>query len=256
MTADAEEAGAGVVRRANLRVVVAAHLDDVLHVAERLHVVHDGRTLVEAEHGGKIRRLDARVRPLALERFDQARLLAADVGAGTAVHENVATVVRPENLRPDEICRARLGDGVFQDPRAVGHLAADIDVRLLHVVRPGGDHDPLDQLVRVLVNDVAVLERARLGFVRVDDKVDWLAALAVDEPPLHAARETRAAATPQPGAFHLVDDRRRLKRDGLLQHLVAAMPDVARQVIGITGLVDVLEDDPTLLGSGHGWRLK
>ena len=35
----------------------------------------------------------------------------------------------------------------------------------------GGDDHPLDQLVWILVNDLAVLERARLGFVGVDDQV-------------------------------------------------------------------------------------
>ena len=54
-------------------------------VAERLDVVDDGRAHVEAEHGGKVRRLDARVGALALERFDEAGFLAADVGARAAM---------------------------------------------------------------------------------------------------------------------------------------------------------------------------
>src|SRR5262249_5003538 len=79
---DAEDARAGVVRRADLRVGLAAKVGDVLHVAERLDVVDDRRALVEAEHGREIRRLDARVRALALERLDQTGFLAADVSAG------------------------------------------------------------------------------------------------------------------------------------------------------------------------------
>jgi hypothetical protein len=66
-------------------------------------------------------------------------------------------------------------DGLFEDAGALGHLAADVDVGLLHVVREAGDHDALDQLVRILVDDVAILERAGLGLVGVDDEVDGLA---------------------------------------------------------------------------------
>src|SRR5262249_45831345 len=128
VAADAEDARAGVVRRADLRVGVAAHLDDVLHVAERLHVVHDRRALIETEHRGKIRWLDARIRPLALERFDQARFLAADVRARAAVDVDLAAVFRAEDFRADEIRRARLRDRLFQNPRAVRHFAADINV--------------------------------------------------------------------------------------------------------------------------------
>ena len=90
VAADAEDARAGVVRRAELRVFRAAHLDDVLHVAERLDVVHDGRAHVEAEHRREIRRLDARIGALAFERFDQAGLLAADVSARAAMDVDLA----------------------------------------------------------------------------------------------------------------------------------------------------------------------
>jgi hypothetical protein len=101
--------------------------------------------------------------------------------------------------------------------RAVGQLAADVDVGLLHVVREAGDHHALDQLVRILMHDVAVLEGAGLGFVGVADEVDRLAALAVDERPLHAAGETGAAAAAQAGLFDLVDQLRRRTGDRLLE---------------------------------------
>src|SRR5690606_6746840 len=89
---DAEDTGAGVAGRADLRILLATDGGDGLHMAEGLHVVDDGRALVEAEDRGKVRRLDARVGALAFERLDQARLLAADVGAGATVDENVAGV--------------------------------------------------------------------------------------------------------------------------------------------------------------------
>src|SRR5205814_1690652 len=63
---------AGIIRPAEARVRPATHRDNVFHVAERLHVVHDRRAHVEAKDRGKIRRLDARIGPLAFERFDEA----------------------------------------------------------------------------------------------------------------------------------------------------------------------------------------
>ena len=128
VAADAEDAGAGVVRRAELGVRRAAHVHDVLHVAERLHVVHDRRAHVETEHGGEIRRLDARIGALAFERFDQAGFLAADVGAGAAMDVDFAVEAGAEDVFPEEILRARFGDRLFQDLGAFGEFAADVDV--------------------------------------------------------------------------------------------------------------------------------
>ena len=47
MARDAEDAGASVAGCADLRILGAAVLGDILHVAERLDVVHDRRALVE-----------------------------------------------------------------------------------------------------------------------------------------------------------------------------------------------------------------
>src|SRR5690606_4549835 len=200
---DAEDAGAGVVGRADLGVGLAADVHDVLHVAEGLDVVDDGRALVEAEHRREVGRLDAGVGAFAFEGLDEAGLLATDVGAGAAVNVDLAAVTGAENVLADEALGLRLGDGFFKDTGAFGHLAADVDVGLLHVVGEARDHGALDQLVRILVHDVAVFERAGLGFVGVDDEVDGLAAFAINERPLEAAREAGAAAAAQAGFFDL-----------------------------------------------------
>src|SRR6185312_10461044 len=128
---DAEDARARVIGRADLGVLRAAVLRDELHVAERLDVVDDRRALVEAEDGGEIRGLDARVGALALEGLDETGLLAADVGAGAAVHEDVAGVRGAGNVLADKTSRAGLGEGLLKDARTVRHLAADVDVGLL-----------------------------------------------------------------------------------------------------------------------------
>ena len=181
VAAHAEQARARVVWGADPGECLAAHRGNVPHMAQGLHIVDDGRALVQAEHGRKIRRLDSRVRAFALQRLDHARLLAANVGAGAAVDVDLARIAGTENVRPDQVLCARLGDGLFENPRPFRKLAADVDIRLHHLVGPAGDHDPLDQLVRILVDDVPVLEGPRLGLVGVDDEVDRLAALAINE---------------------------------------------------------------------------
>src|SRR5690606_6257036 len=224
---------------------------DVLHVAEGLDVVDDGRALVEAEHRREVGRLDAGVGAFAFEGLDEAGLLATDVGAGAAVNVDLAAVTGAEYVLADEALGLRLGDGFFKDTGAFGHLAADVDVGLLHVVGEARDHGALDQLVRILVHDVAVFERAGLGFVGVDDEVDGLAAFAINERPLEAAREAGAAAAAQAGFFDLFAQVFGLLGDGLFEHLVATVAQVALDVVGVAGLVDVLEDDAGLGGCGH-----
>ena len=200
VAADAEQARAGVVRLADLGELRAAHAHDVLDVAERLDVVDDGRAHVEPEHGGKIGRLDARIGALALQRFDEAGFLAADVGARAPMDVNFQVVRRAADTFAQEALRLRLLDRLLQNLRAEDELAADIDVGKMHVVRVAGDDHALEQLVRVLIDDLPILERAGFGFVRVADEVDRLGVLlGIDEAPLHAAGKSRAAAPAQPG---------------------------------------------------------
>ena len=89
MAAEAHDARAGVVRRAELRVFRRAHRHDVLYVAQCLHVIHDRRAHVEPEHGREKRRLDARLSFIAFERFDKACFFTADIGACSAMHDDI-----------------------------------------------------------------------------------------------------------------------------------------------------------------------
>ena len=84
--------------------------------------------------------------------------------------------------------------------------------------------------MRVLVNDVAILERARLGFVGVADQIDRLLLVRLDEAPLHTARKSGATASAQPGVLHLIDDLGARHRERFFQLLVAAVPQVTIDV--------------------------
>ena len=253
LAAQADDARAGVARRAQRGVRVTAHLQHVPDVAERLDVVDDGRAHVQAKHGREVRRLDTRVRPLALERLDEAGFLAANVRARAAVHVDLKIVAGAANAPAEEALGPGLVDGSVEDSCALGKFAANVNVGQLHVVGVARQDHALDELVRILVDDLSVLERARLGFVGVTDEINRLAGLAVDEIPLHAAREASAAAAPQPRDQHLLADVRlgrhhaapgfpRLEPENLFQGLVAAVFQVTLDVYRVTRLIDVLQN--------------
>ena len=96
-------------------------------VAQRLDVVDRRRAAPQAGHGRE-RRLEARLRALALERVEQRRLLAGLVGAGAAVQVDLAVPAAAEDVRADVAGGARVVDGLLQHREQVVELAADVDV--------------------------------------------------------------------------------------------------------------------------------
>src|SRR5205809_272181 len=69
--------------------------------------------------------------PLALQRLQQRRLLAADVGAVAAVDLDVEREVAAERPLAEDALRAELGDGVGQQVVRQVVLAADVDPGLV-----------------------------------------------------------------------------------------------------------------------------
>src|SRR5262249_44013573 len=164
---------AGVVRPAEARILGAAYGENMFNVTERLHVVDDSRTHVETQHRREIRRLDPWITAFPLERFDQTRFLAANVGARAAVDIELNPESGPNNILAKEIVLARFLDRALEDFGALGKFAADIDVRGMRIKGVTRDQHSFEQLVRILVDDVAVFECARLGFVGVADQIHW-----------------------------------------------------------------------------------
>ena len=132
-----------------------------------------------------------------------------------------------------------LGDRRLEDVGLVGVLAADVDERPVDLRRPRRDQDPLDQLVRVLLHQFAVLERPRLGLVGVAHEV--LVHVAVrEEGDLPAHREAGAATAPDVRVGEVGEHLLGRHRERLAQHLVAAAALVDRERVQAR-LVDVLE---------------
>ena len=92
-----ENFDARAVDGAHRLVPVRAVGEDERDVGERLDVVDDGRLAVQPERGRE-RRADARLAALALERFHQRGLFAADVRARAEVGVNVKRGFRAEEF--------------------------------------------------------------------------------------------------------------------------------------------------------------
>ena len=69
------------------------------------------------------------------------------------------------------------------------------------------EHEALEHEVRLLGEDLAVLEGAGLGLVRVADRVLGRGLLLRDQLPLRSRREARAAHAAQAGLLELLDQR-------------------------------------------------
>lgn len=207
MAADLEKLGAAVVLAPEAGEPRRAAPQDGGRHRDALDIVDRGRAAIKPR-AGRERRLEARLALLALEALDLRGFLAADIGARAAMHEHVEIIAGTAGILADEAPGISLFDGGEEHLRLVDELAADVDVSRAGAHRETGDQRALDQLMRIVADDLAVLARARLGFVGIDDQEARAAILAFlgHEAPLHAGREARATATTQARGLHDVDD--------------------------------------------------
>ena len=172
---------------------------------------------------------------------EQRHLLAADIGAG-AVMDVEVEVVAVDVVLADELRLIGLVDRGLQPLALADELAAHIDVARAAVHRAAGDQAALDQKMRIVPHDLAVLAGAGLGLVGIDHEIVRPVADGLGhERPFHAGREARAAAAAQARRLHLVDD----GVAALLQDRLGAVPGaaLARAFEAPVALaVEVLED--------------
>ena len=123
-------------------------------------------------------------------------------------------------------------------------LAADVDQHVLRLDAVRRDEAALEEAERDAQHDLAVLEAARLGLVRVHHEVVRLRDLLRlrDERPLATGREERAAAAAQARGVELGDHVLGLKRTRLAQRREAAAGDV-RVDVERRSAVGAREDD-------------
>ena len=94
--------------------------------------------------------------------FEQAQIYSRNPMVYAAMDVNIEVVTRAENVFAEKVFGPRLGQGAVQDTRALGKFAANIDVGQLDIIGEAGEDHPLDELMRILVDDLAILESARL----------------------------------------------------------------------------------------------
>ncbi len=129
-------------------------------------------------------------------------------------------VVVADEVRPRSLVDGRLAALALQDV-----LAADVDVAGVRLHRDAGDQAALDQQVRIVAHDLAILARAGLRFVGVDDEVGRPRRVGLGhERPFEPGREAGAAAAAQARRLHLVDD----PVAALLEQPLGAVPVAAR----------------------------
>ena len=145
-------------------------------------------------------------------------------------------MVLAERLRAEDAFGAQLGYGRCEHPIGAVVLAPDVDPGLGGLDRVGGDEDALEHHVGRVLQDVAVLGRARFGLVGVHDHVARAAVGRRHEPPFRPGREAGAAAAAQARRFHLVGDLARLhSRQRHFQRVVAAVVAVDAEAVEVGG---------------------
>jgi hypothetical protein len=132
---------------------------------------------------GDIGRAIARITPLAFDRFDHRRFLAADIGAGAATKLDIALL--------DDAGLLQRRDFVRQDVQHRRIFVAHIEIDALGLDRPGGDQRPFEHLMRIALEIVAVLEGPWLALVAVDGH-ETGAGIAADDLPFAPGRESCA----------------------------------------------------------------
>jgi hypothetical protein len=174
---------------------------------------------------------------LALDRLEQAGLLAADVRTRTAVQVAVhreGNLALEQPLLAEDAVLVRLLDRPLEHLRLMVVLAADEEERGVELTRPARDRDALEHQMRIEVDEQAVLEGARLGLVTVDREIPTATVGSRKERPLESRREARPAATAKHRGLDLVDDLARCPVQRLLQRLIATTGDVGVQIDGTT----------------------
>ena len=157
--------------------------EDVRHVSEGLHVVHEGRVVVrrlreEPEHE---RAGDTGEREAALDDLLESRLLAEEVEIGTKDHL--------DRCGTESVRLLHLLDRAAHGLGLLGEGLLDADVRALGPDRVGGDREAFEDLVGVGSEQGSVLERRRLSFGAVAHGEPGARPGGPDRPPLVGRRE-------------------------------------------------------------------
>ncbi len=164
-------------------------------------------------------------------------------------HE-LEVVVRTEDPLPEVSLPVGLLDRGPPAGERIREFAAEVVEHQMAADRHRGDHHPLEDEVRIVLEEPAVLEGARLRFVGVAEQVARLRGVPRDEGPLRSGREAGAAPSAKTRLLHLVDDRLRAHAERLPDRAVAARGLIRFQDVALPRPVEpALHED---LRRAHG----
>src|SRR5262249_5498593 len=133
------------------------------------------------------------------------------------------------------------------------------DVAIVHAHGAAGDQASLDQKMRIVPHDLAILAGARFGFVGIDDQVARASVrLFGHVRPFQPGRKAGPAAAALAGGLHFVDD----GVAAFSQDRLRAVPGAARTRALKTPIVAAVEifEDAVLVGEhvirvsfSHAW---
>ena len=77
-----------------------------------------------------------------------------------------------------------------------GEFTPNIQIGQLHPVRETAKDHSLNQLMRIFINNLAILKSSRFRLIRIADQVNWFCCFCrINKTPLRACWETRAPSS-------------------------------------------------------------
>src|SRR4029077_9969006 len=144
------------------------------------------------------RGLDARQAALAFERLQQCRFFSTDIGTGASVHPHIGGDACCQDVPADVASGSRFDNRLFQDPGPEDKFAPYVYVGGFCSDRVAGEHDTFQNLVGISLNELPILECARLALVRVATEIARALIALGQEAPFHTGREACATTPPKP----------------------------------------------------------
>ena len=233
--------------------------NDLGDIGIGFHVIQDGGLAEQTLDCGE-GRTGTGLAALALDGGHQSGLLTADEGAGTQTQADIKAEAGAENILAQQAILMRLPDSRLQMGDSQRILRTNINITLIGTDGIAGDGHGLQHRMGVAFQNRAIHECAGVALIGVAaDVLLHVAAVAGSELPLHAGRETCAAAAADAGIQHRLND---LVGGHLGQHLAQPLIAAASNVFINIFRIDhaaVAQGDANLLfikrcicQSGHG----
>src|SRR6516162_4471206 len=205
LAGNAVELRAGIIGPSDAGKPGSAAAHDVRHLRDGLDVVHRGWAAVES-HIGREWRLEPRHSLLAFETFQERGFLAADIGAGAMVHDDVE-IEAVDIVLADELGVISLLNCSLKPLAFANEFTSHIDVASVGRHRAAGDQAALDEKMRIVSHDLAILAGPGFRLVGIDDEIMRTpVGLLRHERPFQSGRKSRAAAPALPRRLDFIDD--------------------------------------------------